>query len=176
MGPWMTTNRQTDSPSSCGIPLSLLEKVAERLEHELLSDLLIRKLGKHGIGVTTRQRTRLTKWLEQGANGELPLPQAKRVADDVKLTFTPRDQRRLKGRMFGEMTEILAFSLSARRTKQLRSRRSGTERRPYPRSSHCGADRPSADVRAVGGNVRHEGTRGQNRSCIRRGPAQDRAP
>jgi hypothetical protein len=104
----MTTNGDTDSPSSCGVPLSLLEKVAGRLEFELLSDLLIRKLGKQGIGVTTRQRTRLTKWLEQGAKGEVPLPQAKRVADDVKLTFTSRDERRLKGRLLREMAGIVA--------------------------------------------------------------------
>jgi hypothetical protein len=104
----MVTNRKADRPLSCGIPLSLLEKVAGHLEYDLLADLLTRKLGRYGIRVTTRQRARLAKWLEQGAKGEVPLPQAKRFAENVRLTFTPRDQRRLKGRMFGEMTEIVA--------------------------------------------------------------------
>jgi hypothetical protein len=104
----VATNRVTESPSVCGISPSLLEEVAGRVEHDLLAGLVVRKLGKHDIRVTTRQRATLTKWIEQGANGEVPLPLAKRVVDDIALTFTPRDQRRLKGRMFSEMTDIVA--------------------------------------------------------------------
>jgi hypothetical protein len=80
--------------------------VTEHLQHELLADLLVRKLGKHGVRVTARQRARIAKWFADGAKGEPPLPHVERRAKDVTITFTPRDERRLKGRWTDLMDNV----------------------------------------------------------------------
>jgi hypothetical protein len=76
--------------------MEAVEKLAEQLQHELLTDLVVRKLGKHGVQVTPRQRERIRKWFVDGAEGDPPMPSTKQIPRDITINFTRRDERRLK--------------------------------------------------------------------------------
>lgn len=80
--------------------------VGEHLQYARLADLVTRKLGKHGVRVTAKQRQRILRWLKEGAKGEPPLPQAKAGAKDVMISLTPRDERRLKGQLTRQLPTL----------------------------------------------------------------------
>jgi hypothetical protein len=80
--------------------------IGEHLQHAMLADLVTRKLGKHGVRVTARQRQRILRWLKEGAKGEPPLPRTKTGAKDVTISFTPRDERRLKGQLTRQLPTL----------------------------------------------------------------------
>jgi len=68
----MAANERTDGEAPDIFSPLFLEKLVTPLQYDLLADMLIRKLGKYEIRVTARQRSGLKRWLEQGANGEVP--------------------------------------------------------------------------------------------------------
>jgi hypothetical protein len=99
---------------TCGYQMitPILEEACEQLSDQirinLLTDLLIRKLGKHGIRVSAKERPRLRKWISNGATGSIPVTAAKREKKEIAVDFTPRDVRRLKWRMGNKLPDVIA--------------------------------------------------------------------
>lgn len=88
-------------------------EILEAVTNQLLADLIVRKLGKGGIRISTRQRQRLAKWLSDGAAGEPPLPRhVKRLSKNLTISISARDERRLKGQVVGRTAAAVTEAMN----------------------------------------------------------------
>jgi hypothetical protein len=69
--------------------------------HELAADLIARKTAMQGVRLSVRERKRILPWVKGGCVGELSL--RSRRKKNIKLEITPRELRRMLGRLRKQM-------------------------------------------------------------------------
>lgn len=117
------TTESKESASLDSILIETVDGLTSHLRHHIIADAMIRKLGKRGVRVTTRQRERIVTWLIRGAKGAPPLPRTNATKEALAVAFTPREWRKLRGRFSGtmaEFTDTAVARLGCRALKGLR--------------------------------------------------------
>lgn len=79
--------------------------LTDRMLLKFVVDLIIQKLGKSGVRITSREKEIIQDWVEKRCQTTLKLFEEEQGVREVKLELTPRDRRRLKGKLLKSVSD-----------------------------------------------------------------------